>query len=309
VDTANPIDAFAINSGFSSTATTTAITTSASNEEVVSLFATDVSKTFGTPTGTNQKYNLSHTPLGPSTAADDTLQVSTGNTGSVASSIDAHQARYWSSQQIALKHIMPSIAIDNQGEFAQNGATNSFTFPFAVAGSNRVLIVRLRIDDVNPDQLVSATYAGASLTLIKKIVAPGSALYFFALVAPQTGTNNLVFTTQNTVGDVIAEVADYTGVSQAIPSNYVVAQPMGQSSFSVGPLSTGVNSWIAGSVFDTESCVTLSGAMVRATDTCSNLLFDSNGPTGGNPATVNFALNTSSGDGGAVMVELAPATQ
>ena len=90
VDPTNPIDTIASNSGFSSTATTTAITTSTTNEEVVSLFGTNVGKPFSTPTDMNQKYNQQHDGDGPSVAAFDALQVSAGSTGSVASTIDPH---------------------------------------------------------------------------------------------------------------------------------------------------------------------------------------------------------------------------
>jgi hypothetical protein len=105
VDTTNPINTVAGNTGFGTTATTSAITASAPNEEVIALFATDVSKTFSAPTGMTEKYDLSHTAAGPATAADDAIQTSAGTVTSKSSTITGNKARNWSSQQIALRPV------------------------------------------------------------------------------------------------------------------------------------------------------------------------------------------------------------
>jgi hypothetical protein len=116
VDTSNPIDSAAGNFGLSQVATTSSITTSAANEEIVALFATDVGKNtdagsyFSTPTGMTEKYDVSNITLGPSTASDDVIQVSLGNSGSKSSTISGNKDRNWASQVIALKNAGPAAS-------------------------------------------------------------------------------------------------------------------------------------------------------------------------------------------------------
>jgi hypothetical protein len=141
VDTTNPIDAVAGNTGFSTTATTSAITASSPNAEVVALFATDVSKTFSTPTGMTEKYDLSHTAAGPATAADDAIQTSAGTVSSKSSTITGNKARNWSSQQIALRPASGNCTggtITTSGGRAIHTFTSSGTFDCTAAGGKIV---------------------------------------------------------------------------------------------------------------------------------------------------------------------------
>ena len=104
VDATNPIDAVAGNTGFGTIATTSAITTSTANAEIIALFATDVNKSFSTPTGMNLKYNPAHSG-GPSTAAFDALQAIVGTVASKSSTIAGNNSRNWAAQQIALRGV------------------------------------------------------------------------------------------------------------------------------------------------------------------------------------------------------------
>ena len=143
VDPSQPIDAYASNTGFSSTATTAATTTSSTNEEVIALFATNVGKSFSAPSGVSVKYNLQHDSTGPSTAAFDTLQVAAGSTGSIASQIDNSKARYWSSQVIALrKPPLHPVVNGTVTSHAVNDNSTSTTFDHTVnPGPNQMLII------------------------------------------------------------------------------------------------------------------------------------------------------------------------
>jgi hypothetical protein len=110
VDTSSPVDVASTNTGRSKIATTTAVTTSTGNEEVIALFATDVGTTSGsgyfsapTTTSMTQKYNASNAALGPSVAAFDMLRTSSGSTGSISSGTGDNKTRDWAAQEIALK--------------------------------------------------------------------------------------------------------------------------------------------------------------------------------------------------------------
>jgi hypothetical protein len=109
IDTSNPIDSFSGNAGFGMVATTTPVTTSSSNEQIVTLFGVDVGKSanagayFTQPTGMTERYDLSNTPFGPSNASDDVVQATAGSSGSNSSTISGSKARNWVAQQIALR--------------------------------------------------------------------------------------------------------------------------------------------------------------------------------------------------------------
>ena len=111
VDNINPIESSGVNTGYGTLATTSAITTSLANDEVVALFATDVNKTFTAPAGMTEKYDLSHAPLGPTTAADDMVQTTVGTVGSKSSTIAGNKARNWATQQIALRAFVPPFTL------------------------------------------------------------------------------------------------------------------------------------------------------------------------------------------------------
>ena len=313
VDPTNPIDTIVSNTGFSATATTTAITTSAANEEVVSLFATNVAKTFSTPAGMNQKYNQSHAAtVGPSIAAFDTLQVSAGST-STASTIDLHAARYWSTQQIALRSPNPHIAIDTHAGGSWGSYLNGpFVLPMTISGSNRLLMVHVTIEDpTNPDQVTAATFGGNNLTLLQKVGASDNGndeTYLFAMVAPPEGTNNISVTTSGFPYLIDVEAADYTGVNQTIPSNIASNTATGQTNFYIGPMGTNPNSWVVGAVANTGSSVSIDAPNVVRDGTGGNarVLVDSNGPTGGSDWISASAYSPNSAWLG-IFAELAPA--
>lgn len=311
IDTSNPIDTAAGDTGFSATATTSAIATASNNEEVVALYATNVAKSFSTSTGMTQKYNLSHTPVGPSASADDVLQPAAGSTGSKSSTIDAVQSRFWSSQIIALRHPATQIAIDTHAGAQFSSASSPFTVPMTLSGSNRVLLVHVTIEDpTNPDLVTGATYAGSPMTLINKVGANQNGndeTYLFAIVAPPTGTNNVSVTTSASPSFIVVEGADYTGVNQAIPTNVATSTAMGQTSFSAGPLTTANNSWIAGAIANTGSNPTIQSPNVaRDSTNGARVLVDSNGTTGGSD-TVNATVQFSNSAWLGIIAELAPA--
>jgi hypothetical protein len=193
VDTTNPIDVSSGNTGFSSSATSTAVTTTGANEEVVAVFATDVNKTLGTTTGMTQEYTQTHTTLGPTIAANDTLQVSAGTSGSNSSSIDPHAARYWAAQQIALRRptTPPSVNGSVTTNAVQCVVTTSTAFSHTVStGNNQVLVVTAGSAYQND---TSATYDGIAMTQGNATgLGTEEAYGYWYLVNPPQGTHDVV---------------------------------------------------------------------------------------------------------------------
>jgi hypothetical protein len=118
IDATNPIDTSAGNTSFGTVATTTSVTTSSANDEVVTLFAADIGKSnnagayFTTPAGLTEKYDITNTPFGPSTSQDEAIQAAAGSTGSQSSTISGGKSRNWATQTIAL-HMKPVTTLAN----------------------------------------------------------------------------------------------------------------------------------------------------------------------------------------------------
>jgi len=219
VDTTNPIDVSSGNTGFSASATTTAVTTSAANEEVLAVFATDVSKTLSTPTGLTQEYQQSHGNLGPTVAANDVLQVSAGSSGSNTSSIDLHASRYWAAQQIALRRLSGHPTINGSISTAHVGdvAVVSTTFSHTVnAGNNQMLIVTMGAEDGGGED-TSATYDGVAMTKGSAHGLGTTAYYdYWYLINPPQGTHDVVINFPSSILRQYAAIT-FDNVNQTTP--------------------------------------------------------------------------------------------
>jgi hypothetical protein len=225
VDAVNPIDTAAGSSGFGTLATTSAVTTTAANEEIIAFFATDVNKSFSTPTGMTQKYNLAHTSAGPSMAADDVIQAVAGSAGSKSSTITGNKQRNWVAQQIALRKV-PEVPVVNGS--ASAGAINdipplvtNITFPHTVnPGNNQILIVTMGAEGSGED--TSATYYGIPMTKGNPHGAGDSEYYdYWYLLNPPTGTHDVVVNFPSAAGRHYGAVT-ISNVDQTTPFDTVV---------------------------------------------------------------------------------------
>jgi hypothetical protein len=112
-----------------------------------------------------EKYDVSNGPLGPSVAADDVLQTSSGSTGSKSSTISGGKARNWVSQIIALNKPPETPPFNGSvtSSPVQCVMATSTTFSHTVAsGNNQMLIVTMGAENQGED--ISATYDGVTMT-------------------------------------------------------------------------------------------------------------------------------------------------
>ena len=177
VDATSPIDASAGNTGLGVTATTSAITTTAGNDEVIAVFAVDEGKTntagsyFATSTGMMEKFDVSNTPYGPSLSVQDAVQATAGTAASKSSAIGAgNKAKNWATQQIALRLAVPAITFDNI-TYTNNYNTSQDTVPLTVgSGANRMLLVSVLVNPPAPpyDIVSNVTYASVQATQLAK---------------------------------------------------------------------------------------------------------------------------------------------
>jgi hypothetical protein len=222
VDMSNPVDTSAGNFGRGTTATTSAITTASNNEGVIALYGFDVGNSgnyFSAPSGMTEKYDVSNSPLGPSTAADDALQTSAGSTGSKTSTISGGKARNWVSQIIALNKptaTVPSINGSITTQTVDGIATTSVVFSHTVAaGNNHVLIVTM---GSNNSVDSSATYDGITMTQgVTHGFGSEEAYGYWYLVNPPQGTHDIVITFPNNTNYRQYAAITFQNVDQTTP--------------------------------------------------------------------------------------------
>jgi hypothetical protein len=113
-----------------------------------------------------------------------------------------------------------AIAVDSApGPSYASGPAKSLTFAHTTAGSDRLMSLHF-VAFVTPDSgSPTATYNGDSLTLDRSVRVTAFAQYswIWHLVAPDTGTNNVVVGHTNSNGTLFARSVTWTGVDQATP--------------------------------------------------------------------------------------------
>lgn len=112
-----------------------------------------------------------------------------------------------------------TIALDAVSS-GRSGGANSVTFAHTTSGSDRILVVQISIQDSNHANLpvTSVTYNSVALTKIRHDEATGNnRTELWYLVAPATGTNNVVVTITGNVGELAAGAMTFTGVDQSSP--------------------------------------------------------------------------------------------
>jgi hypothetical protein len=321
VDTSNPIDAFAENSGLSITATTSVITTTVASGTVVALFAVDEGKSsvagsyFSTPTGMTERYDVSNTAvaaLGPSIALDDAFQISSGTVASKSSSIGGNnKAKNWATQIIALREPAGTIALDNSSLITldNNGA---YSGSFTTSGSNRLLTVCIRHNDGSSGFGGTISYAGTSLTRaatkgFNTLSSPANWVDLYYLINPASGSNQLVISgTAANAGGTFPFVS-YNGVNQTSFPDALVT----------GGVDDGVTSWtttitpIAGNAW-AVICAGSQRDLYAGTGVTQRVIGsgpffgDSNGPISGTYGMTLYHINGETNGGGSIVASFAP---
>jgi hypothetical protein len=106
-----------------------------------------------------------------------------------------------------------AIAVDATS--SGSASATSVTVAHTCTGSNRILFVGVWIQDSGTDKISGITYNGVSMTQIGKVInAQVESVYLYYLVAPASGTNNIVMSKTGTdLGYVLG--VSYTGAKQS----------------------------------------------------------------------------------------------
>jgi hypothetical protein len=102
------------------------------------------------------------------------------------------------------------MAISRDANSAGSATSTSLTVSHTVTGSNPVLFVSVFYDNAT---VVSMTYNGVAMTLVKVHAFGSNNLALYVLANPATGTHNIVFTVNTSVSLALIG-ASYTGGAQ-----------------------------------------------------------------------------------------------
>lgn len=197
-----------------------------------------------------------------------------------------------------------AIALDNSTNGGLVNPGTSLTYAHTVSGSNRILFVSVFGDTT--DKITGVTYNGVSMTLVGKTVkSPDRYVYLFYLIAPATGTNNVVVSASSSIA-ICSHAVSYTGAAQTGQPDSSIT---GTAATSLTLTTTVVasNCWLVGAW---RTNVTTGTAGTGATQRQgSNGLYtaDSNGVVGTGSQSMTYNTAGSNGYSG-VMASFAPAS-
>lgn len=197
-----------------------------------------------------------------------------------------------------------SIAVD---AVSTGGATaTSLTISHTCAGANRALLVGFWVNS-SSDLATSVTYNGVALTRIGTVVQGAERAYLYILLAPDTGTHNIVISLSSSVL-VRAANASYTGVLQWKGTEVSTTNTAASStSLSISLTTTLDKDWLV--MFARNNGGTYSagaGTTIRqATSPADSCLADSNGglTAGANSLTLSSPTGAHCGVGCALIPE------
>lgn len=190
-----------------------------------------------------------------------------------------------------------AIALDS----ATDGSSGGGTYAHTVSGSNRMLLVSVLGGAAFGDNITGVTYDSVSMTLAGKSAVSGDRWnYLFYLVAPNTGTHNIVISDGGS-GSGATTAVSYTGVNQTVPEVIQVTDgtDSGGKVQALTTLSTGA--WLAGAMHADAGPTASTNTTFRG-----DRFYDTNGSQGVS-GSYSMALTWSGTVGWAyIMVSLAP---
>lgn len=202
------------------------------------------------------------------------------------------------------------IALDATS-YGNNGPgfdTTTATWSHTCSGDNRILMVF--VYGHTEDVTTGVTYNGDALTLINKVMDNYRWLYLYYLVAPDTGTHNIVVT-NSTGSGILGMAASYTDVNQTSPiDNSAIGDNATGASLTTNITTTADNAWLVGGGTAAYGGIAAgANTTLRRTNgvNTGSALFDSNGAK--TPAGSYSLIITASGGNlgnSMVMASLSP---
>lgn len=190
----------------------------------------------------------------------------------------------------------------------------SATFSHTCSGSNRLLLVGVMCS--SGDNVTGVTYNSVSLTQIVKVDSPtpGRFRYIYGLLAPATGSNNVVVSLSGGSTDIVSVASSYTGVDQAQTLTAITdtTQSGTATSTTMNMTSTVDNSWGAMMIrSDNDAMVASTNASLVQVSSSGfdgerTAMFDTGAAIATAGAYTMVVTHTNNGNTAAVSVTFAP---
>src|SRR6185436_7510389 len=204
---------------------------------------------------------------------------------------------------------MASIATDATSTGVVTGSVTSLTVAHTITGTNTILFAG--VTSATTDLISGATFNGVAMTLINKVQTPTDRwTYLFYLVAPASGTHNVVVTASSTVDVIAATNASYTGAQQTgVPDAQTTNTVNPATSITTSVTTVANNCW---TLLYTNGLGVASGGTGSTsrivTGTTNDGIYDSNAaitPAGSHSMTINIGSSTARS---VIMASFAPNT-
>lgn len=188
-----------------------------------------------------------------------------------------------------------AIAFDIATNVTSTGSSTTHTYAHTCTGSDRILFASIAtLNDAGNDTVTGVTYNGVAMTRINTARTTGFAWrgYLYYLIAPATGSNNIVATKTGTTGQMYGSSASYTGALQSgVPDASNTADTSG-SPATVSVTTVADNCWavLTGGNVDAEFAASTNSTKRNTGNPAT--LFDSNAnisPAGSFSMTLTYA--------------------
>jgi len=171
-----------------------------------------------------------------------------------------------------------ALAVDATSKGYNSDAGTTLTVPHTCSGSNRVLVVTAACQ--KETSVTGITYNGVAMTLVNSyLTSTYNKLYSYILVAPATGTHDIVLTVANGGKFRGLIAASYTGAAQSgQPDANNTNHTPSATSLTTSVTTVADNSWlILGGFNENYDIAAGTDTTVRETLFGNFKLFDSNG--------------------------------
>lgn len=190
-----------------------------------------------------------------------------------------------------------------------NSNTNTITFAHTVpTGQNRVLIVQCMLS-YGGVGVTSMTYAGVSATKLQSVSGGSSAIETWYVVAPTTGSNNVIANLNNFAG-IYIEAISLINVNQSTPFGTVTTANSFGTSMSMSPLSS-INQLVIDFVSVSAGAPTITGGQTAIWNSITGTgIYGASSYEAGTTPTTTVSYSFANGNyvGMAYAVQLVPTT-
>ncbi len=169
------------------------------------------------------------------------------------------------------------------------------------SASNREMVVGVSIRETGTTAVSSMTYNGVSLTFKGSVLSAGAKVEIWSLVAPSSGTNNLVVNLNNAGGGTNVGVMTFTGVDQTTPLG-AFGSASGDATSGSATVSSATGDLVIGAVAvkDINQDLIPGGSQTERWDLFTGTEANGGGSTAAGAASVNMSWTWTAGTNWAI---------